>query len=201
MFVSNIYGIFSFSCCVRPASADTFENGSSNLKEGIRLQASARIVRLDRVGRAFLCVVACCLMVATSGCGSGMSKSLGGGLLVSPGTLNFGSVLVGHEADSNVSVSNSSSSSIIISQVNISGQTFSVLSGSTMPISVPAGGTSSLKIGFTPVSAVSYSGQLTLMDSSAQPIAQVPMQGQGGASGLSGADDKHHEFELRQRDC
>ena len=173
--MSNIYGIFSFSCCVRPTSADTFEDGSSNLKEGLRLRA----VRLDRVGKAFLFILACCLIVATSGCGSGVSKSLGGGLLVSPGTINFGSVLVGHEADSNVSVSNSSSSSIIISQVNISGQTFSVLGGSTMPISVPAGGTSNLKIGFTPVSAVSYSGQLTLMDSSAQPIAQVPMQGQG----------------------
>src|SRR5260370_14183500 len=50
-----------------------------------------------------------------------------------------------------------------------------------MPLRVRAGGTSSLKIGFTPVSAVSYSGQLTLMDSSAQPIAQVPMQGQGAS--------------------
>jgi Abnormal spindle-like microcephaly-assoc'd, ASPM-SPD-2-Hydin len=177
--VSNIYGIFSFSCCVGLAPADTFGDGSSPLKKGLHLQAGAKMLRFDQVGRAFLFVLACCLIVAMSGCGAGVSKSLGGGLLVSPGTINFGSVPVGHVADSNVNVSNSSSSSIVISQVSISGQTFSVLGGSNMPISVPAGGTSTLKIGFTPVSAVSYSGQLTLMDPSAQSIAQVPMQGQG----------------------
>src|ERR1700753_2213979 len=124
MFVSNIYGNFSFFYCVGPAPTADFGNGSSNLKKGLRLQAGAKILRFDQVGRAFLFVLACCLIVATSGCGAGVSKSLGGGLLVSPGTINFGSVPVGREVDSNVNVSNSSSSSIVISQVNISGQTF-----------------------------------------------------------------------------
>src|SRR3984893_12296143 len=180
MFVFNIYAVFPFSCHVVSASADTFGGGFSNLK-GFRVQPGAKILRLDGVGRALVFALACCLTVVTSGCGAGVSKSLGGGLSVSPGTVNFGSVPVGYEADSSVNVSNSSSSSIVISQVNISGQTFSVLSGSNMPISIPAGGSYALKIGFTPVSPSSYSGQLTLMDKSAQPIAQVSMQGQGSS--------------------
>jgi hypothetical protein len=182
--VSKIYAIFSFFCCVGLRSADTYGDGYSPLKKGLRLHAGAEILRFDRIAIALITALACCLIIATSGCGAGVSKSLGGGLLVSPGTLNFGSVPVGHEADSNVNVSNNSPSSIVISQVNISGQTFSVLGGSNMPISVPAGGSSTLKIGFTPVSAVSYSGQLTLMDSSAQSVAQVPMQGQGSSQAV-----------------
>ncbi len=112
-----------------------------------------------------------------------MSEAVGGGLLVSPGTVNFGDVLVGHEADSSVNVTNSSSSSMVISQVNVSGQTFSVLGNNSMPISIPAGGTYTLKVGFKPASITSYSGQLSLMDKSAQMIAQVPMQGQGASQG------------------
>ena len=57
-----------------------------------------------------------------------------------------------------------------------------------------------LKIGFTPVSPSSYSGQLTLMDTSAKPIAQVSMQGQGVSPICSPVDGKRCESELRQRD-
>ena len=135
----NIYAVFPFSCQVISASVDSFEGEFINPK-GLRNQPGAKILRFNAVGKALIVVLACCLTIVTSGCGAGVSQSLGGGLLVSPGTVNFGSVPVGHEVDSSVSVSNSSSSSIVISQVNISGQTFSVLSGSNMPISVPAGG-------------------------------------------------------------
>jgi hypothetical protein len=117
----------------------------------------------------------------TSGCGAGVSKLVGGGLLVSPGIVNFGSVQVGNEADSSVNVTNSSSSPIVISQVDISTQPFSVLGGVIMPVTIPAGGTYALKIGFTPISTTSYSAQLTLIDASGHPIAHVPMQGQGSS--------------------
>src|SRR3979490_1718990 len=110
MFVFNIYKVFPFSCYVISASADTFEAEFTNLK-GLRAQPGAKILRFNRVGKALIVVLACCLTVVTSGCGAGVSKSVGGGLFVSPGTVNFGSVSVGHEADSTVNVSNSSSSS------------------------------------------------------------------------------------------
>jgi hypothetical protein len=90
-------------------------------------------------------------------------------------------VPVGHEVDSSVSITNSSSSSIVVSQVNVSGQQFSHLGNSSSPISIPAGGTYHWKIGFTPASTVAYSGQITLMNTSAKMIAQVPMQGAGAS--------------------
>ena len=119
-----------------------------------------------------------------SGCGAGVSIPLGGsGLLASPGTIDFGNVPVGHEVDSSVNITNNNASSIVVSQVNVSGQSFSLLSNTSTPISIPAGGTFNLKIGFTPASTVAYSGQITLMDTAAKMIAQVPMQGQGLSQG------------------
>ncbi len=178
--MSNICASFPFSSHVVSAPAETFEGRFSNPK-GLRSRSGAKILRFNGWGRILIFALSCCLTIVTSGCGAGVSESVRGGLLVSPGTVNFGSVPVGHAADSSVNVTNNGSSSIVISQVNISGQTFSVLGGSNMPVSIPAGGTYALKIGFAPVSTTSYSGQLTLMDKSAQPIAQVPMQGQGSS--------------------
>jgi hypothetical protein len=115
-----------------------------------------------------------------SGCGAGISVPLGGGgLLVAPGTINFGNVPVGHQVDNSVIITNSNASPILVSQVNVSGQPFSLLSNASMPINLPAGGTYNLKIGFTPASPVAYSGQITMMDTLAKVIAQVPMQGAG----------------------
>ena len=178
--MSNTRAAFPFSRYAVPSAIGSCEDEFSVLK-GFRIWTGAEILRLIGVGKALLWVLACSLMIMASGCGSGVSEPVGSGLLVSPGTVNFGNVPVGHEADSSVTISNSGSSAISISQINVSGQTFSIPSASNMPISIPGGGTYALKVAFTPVSAVNYSGQLTLMDTSAQPIAQVPMQGQGSS--------------------
>jgi hypothetical protein len=140
------------------------------------------IFRIKGRGRALLFALASCLTIAMSACGAGVSVPLGsGGLQVSPGTINFGNVPVGHEVDSSVSVTNSNASPIAVSQVNVSGQPFSLLSNASVPISIPAGGIYNLKIGFKPASTVAYSGQITLIDTSAKMIAQVPMQGAGAS--------------------
>jgi len=98
---------------------------------------------------------------------------------VTPGTVDFGDVGVGVSAAGNVTITNPSTTSIVISQLSVSGQTFSVASGVQLPISIPAGGTHSLMVGFAPVSTDAYSGQLTMMDPSAKAIAQVPLIGHG----------------------
>jgi hypothetical protein len=150
MFVSDIYGIFWSSRRIVFALADSFNGQYSKLKG---------ILRSNRWGKVLLFALGC-LTIAMSGCGAGVSVPLGSsGLLVSPGTINFGNVPVGHEVDSSVSITNSNASSIVVSQVNVSGQPFSVLSNTSAPISIPAGGTYNLKIGFTPASTVAYSGK------------------------------------------
>jgi Abnormal spindle-like microcephaly-assoc'd, ASPM-SPD-2-Hydin len=144
---------------------------------------TARPRGFDGLWTAFVLAV-CCLMVAASGCGSGVTVSASEALVrVTPGTVDFGDVGVGVSAASNVTITNPSTTSIVISQVSVSGQTFSVASGVQFPISIPAGGTHSLMVGFAPVSTDAYSGQLTMMDPSAKAIAQVSLNGRGGHHG------------------
>jgi hypothetical protein len=69
-----------------------------------------------------------------SGCGSGVSVPVGGVLNVSPGAVDFGTVPVGTKVDSSISVTNSGSAPIDISQVSVSGETFSVLSTNSAPV-------------------------------------------------------------------
>jgi len=89
--------------------------------------------------------VACFLVFGASGCGSGVSELLDGKLVVSPGTINFGSVPVGQKAESSVNFLNNSTSPAAISQVSVSGKTFSVVSTtSSAPVTIPAGGTYTL---------------------------------------------------------
>src|SRR5258708_1828417 len=155
MFVSDIHGIFLSSSRTVFALAESFNGQHSRLKG---------IFQVNRWGKVLVFALACCWTIAMSGCGAGVSVPLGGsGLLVSPGTINFGNVPVGHEVDSSVSITNSNASSIVVSQVNVSGQPFSLLSNTSKPISIPAGGTYNLKIGFKPASTVAHSGQITLM--------------------------------------
>jgi Abnormal spindle-like microcephaly-assoc'd, ASPM-SPD-2-Hydin len=134
----------------------------------------------DGLWTAFVLAAVCWLTVAASGCGSGVTVSASEALVrVTPGTVDFGDVGVGVSAASNVTITNPSTTSIVISQVSVSGQTFSLASGVQLPISIPAGGTHSLMVGFAPVGTDAYSGQLTMMDPSAKAIAQVPLSGRG----------------------
>ena len=182
MFVSKIYAVFSFCYHLLLAPAGTFEGEFSNRKR-LYFWSRAKIFQFSGWEKILIFALTCCSTILTSGCGAGISQSVGSGLLVSPGSVNFGTVPVGNEVDSSVSLSNNGSSPVVISQVDISGQPFSVLGSGDMPVTLPAGGTYVLKVGFIPVFATSYSAQLTLIDALARPIAHVSMQGQGSSEG------------------
>ena len=175
--------------CAIPAFSDAIVATPSHPSQGnfpkpnkLRVWPGTRPPGLDRLWTIFVPAVVCCLMVAASGCGSGVSVLLSEPRIqVTPGTVNFGEVGVGVSAVSNVTITNPNPTSSASFQVNVSGQTFSLLGNSNTPISIPAGRTSTLQVGFTPVSATNYSGQLALTDMSGQTIAQVPMQGQGSS--------------------
>ena len=128
--------------------------------------------------------VACCLTLSTSGCGTSVSISTSQGFVqVTPGTVDFGDVGIGQSAVSSIAITNPSPQSIVISQVNISGNAFSVAGPPQLPIQIPAGGTLALKIGFTPLSAASYSGSLTISSNSTTGgTAQVALTGTGTAT-------------------
>src|ERR1700678_2457701 len=180
MLVSDIYTILWFTGQGESALVGLSKSVFSK-RSGYRIQSGTRILRFHGLGKALLFALACCLPIVASGCGSGTVEPVGGGLSVSPGSVNFGNVPIGHEVDSSVLVTNSSSSTIAVSQVNVSGQTFALAGNTSVPMNIPAGGTYTLKIGFTPVSATNYSGQATFMGTAGQMVAQVPLQGQGAS--------------------
>jgi hypothetical protein len=127
------------------------------------------------------------LVLAMCGCGSGVSTPIPGALSLTPGTLQFGDILVGVEANTNVDIANHGSETVVLSQIEIAGQTFSVAGGGSLPVSIPSGGTHTLSVGFAPVSAGNYSGALSLIDASARVVAQAAIYGRGsvGAPQLS----------------
>lgn len=109
--------------------------------------------------------------------------SLQGALKISPGSLNFGDVSVGQIVDSSIALVNSGAAPIAISQVSIAGQMFALASADQLPISIAAGGTHTVKVGFAPAAESDFSGELTVADASAKPIAVMAMYGHGGQRG------------------
>src|ERR1700674_5907017 len=92
--------------------SDQSVSALADLSEGAfskRTGSDAKILRSYGLGRSLTFVLACCLTIVASGCGSGAVDPAGGGLFVSPNIVDFGNVPVGHEVDSSVVVKNTSS--------------------------------------------------------------------------------------------
>lgn len=93
-----------------------------------------------------------------------------GSLHISPASANFGKVPVGKQASQTVSVSNTGSVGVNITQVILSNPQFSV-SGITTPMVLAAGQSGSLTIAVNPTSAGTLTGTLTVQsDASSTPV-------------------------------
>ena len=121
------------------------------------------------------------LTCAISGCAGNITNFVGKGtLVVAPTAVAFGKVLVGHLASMQVSLVNQTAAAVQISQVNVTGQSFSVGAQASFPIVIAAGGTYSLPVEFDPSVAGAASGQLTISsDSLAVGTAMVALSGTG----------------------
>ena len=126
-------------------------------------------------------LVLCC--VALSGCGSSFTlNSPLGALISTPTTVSFGSVTVGQEVSTSVSVLNKGTAPIRLSKLGVSGQSFSVAGKSTLPVTLGVGETYMLDVKFNPMSAGAATGQLSIStNSSATPTAAVSLSGTGTA--------------------
>jgi Abnormal spindle-like microcephaly-assoc'd, ASPM-SPD-2-Hydin len=148
----------------------------------LSIQSRTGLLQPNKWGKILLLVLACYLTFATAGCGTGIAMPVDG-LHASPTAVNFGDVPVNQEVDGSVLVSNSSSAPLTISKMSITGGAFSIKESNDLPISIPAGSNLVLKVGFTPAASTDYSGQLTVMDPLATPMAQIPLRGHGSSSG------------------
>ena len=135
--------------------------------------------------KSLLIIIFCCLPFALSSCGGGVliNFSSNGVLIASPSTVTFGSVPIGQTASTTVSLLNQGSSPIQIAQLNLSGQPFSVVGPTSLPVTLAAGATYSLNIQFNPTAAGTATGQLAIANNSLTTAPQViNLSGTGASS-------------------
>ena len=131
-----------------------------------------------------LIVSTCCLPFALSGCSGIMaSGAAAGALTASPNPVTFGAVSIGQTASSTVSLLNGSSAPVEITQVNLTGQSFSLVSPSDFPVTIAAGKTYSLNVQFNPAATGTATGQLTVAsNASTNGTAVIALTGTGMAA-------------------
>jgi hypothetical protein len=110
-----------------------------------------------------------CLPIVLSGCGGAsfiVNSGASGSLQPSPATVTFGAVPYGQTASSSVALVNQRSASVQVSQINVTGQAFSASLNNNLPITVPAGGTYSFNVNFSPAGMGAATGQVTVTSNS-----------------------------------
>ena len=122
------------------------------------------------------------LLVCTGlcGCGGVVTKSAQiDALMPSTTDLSFGDVPIGQTVSSTVSLVNQGTGTVELSQLQVSGGSFTLDGQVALPISVPRGGAVNVNLTFDPSSAGSADGQLSVASNSSAPAAMVKLHGNG----------------------
>jgi Abnormal spindle-like microcephaly-assoc'd, ASPM-SPD-2-Hydin/Fibronectin type III domain len=114
--------------------------------------------------------------------GAGMSAQSQPAITVNPTSVNFGGVAVGQSVGQAMSITNSGSGTLTVSNVAATGSGFSI-TGATLPISLTAGQAANFVARMTPAAAGSVTGSLTITNNSSTPSVVVPLSGAGTAQG------------------
>ena len=108
--------------------------------------------------------------------GTGVSASLT--LSMSPSSLNFGTVNTGSSGQQTITINNTGNSSVTISQISVSGAGFS-LSGAGTPVTLTASQSMQITVHFSPTSAGSVNGSVTVTSNASGSPASVAISGTG----------------------
>ena len=132
------------------------------------------------------------LSYVLTGCGASVVAGKGinasqGSFTASPNTVDFGSVNVGNSANNTVSLANTSTDPVVVSQLTVSGNSsFSLNGQNQLPMTLAPGTTTDVKVHYNPASATDDSGNLTITSNSAVvPTASVKLHGKGSKGGSS----------------
>ncbi|HEX4001021.1 MAG TPA: choice-of-anchor D domain-containing protein [Candidatus Acidoferrales bacterium] len=107
-----------------------------------------------------------------------------GALAASATTLTFGSVAMGSNATQTVSVTNTGTGAVNITQATISGSGFTLASG-TGAATLAAGQSATMQIQFTPPSAAAVTGSLVVASDASNPTLTVALSGSGAQPGVT----------------
>ena len=97
-----------------------------------------------------------------------------------PGSLNFGTVQVGHSSTKNVTLTNTGTTTLDITSVNVTGtDTGDFTRSNACPSSLAAGTDCIISVTFTPTTTGARSADLTVVDNAAISTQNVPLSGRG----------------------
>ncbi len=129
-----------------------------------------------------LVLASCCL--GFSGCGFYTVNQAGAANLLSvPASVSFGSVLVGEKATVKVSLVNKGTSPIKLSQLAVTGKSFSLSGSGALPITLAGGGTYELSVQFDPTVSGAATGKLSVTSKTLTSFTSViELSGTGNGS-------------------
>jgi hypothetical protein len=110
----------------------------------------------------------------------GTGVTAGATLTASPGSVNFGNAVVGSSSNQTITLSNTGSTNVTITQVTPSGAGFSV-TGITTPMTLSAGQTAIFTAVFAPTATGVDSGSISIISSASDPSVALTGTGTQGA--------------------
>ena len=105
-------------------------------------------------------------------------------LIANPGSIAFGSVVVGNSNPQTVTLTNTGTTSVTISQAGASGSGFS-MSGLALPTTLGAGQGTSFTAQFAPTTTGAVSGSISITSTATNPSLTIAMTGTGTQGQLS----------------
>jgi Abnormal spindle-like microcephaly-assoc'd, ASPM-SPD-2-Hydin len=105
-----------------------------------------------------------------------------GQLVSNPGSLNFANIVVGTSQTQSVTLTNSGSTSVTVSQATVSGNGFTA-SGLALPLTLGAGQSATLAVVFAPQSAGSVAGNIAVISNASNSTLNLPLSGSAVAAG------------------
>lgn len=127
--------------------------------------------------------------VASDAAGSPTTAALSGSGVaaqasVTPASVNFGNVMVGTRSTAVLTMSNSGGAAVTVAQVSASGSGFSV-TGPSLPLTLTSGRAASFAVAFTPATAASSTGSVSISSDAANGPVTIPLAGVGETMSVS----------------
>lgn len=154
----------------------------------IQRQAARNPLGPDSLGKSSLAVLlalfSCFSLTGCSGTASNNPVPPSSGrpqLSAAPGTVSFGNVVIGTTNSQTITLTNSGTATLAISQATLYGSSFAA-SGLTLPLTLTPGQTTEFNVVFAPAVLGSIAGGLSLVNNAANSPATIALSGAGVAA-------------------